>query len=224
MEHSVELLLIDRNRLLREGLKRMLSGSNVAVTEECADVAEAVQRDFSGWMPAIVLMEWVGPEAERANPVGEILTRWPGARVIVFGDSLNKSEMVMALRAGASGYLLKSMSLDALIHSLRLVLVGEVVFPTELAGQLVKEPLQSSSASFSLNHLDIDLSPREIQILRCLVAGQANKLIARELSITEGTVKVHIKRLLKKINARNRTQAAIWALNSGLQHQQPNVS
>jgi len=219
VEHSVELLLIDRNRLLREGLKRMLSGSNVSVSKEANDPVEALQGDFGGWAPDIILMEWVGSKGGGRNPVAQLLQRWSNARVVVFGDALNKSEMVIALRSGANGYLLKSMSLDALIHSLRLVLAGEVVFPTQLAAHLIKEPL-SSGANLSLSHLDIDLSPREIQILRCLVAGHANKVIARELNITEGTVKVHIKRLLKKINARNRTQAAIWALNSGLQQQQ----
>lgn len=222
MEHNVELLLIDRNRLLREGLKRMLSGSNVSVSQESNDPSDALQRDFGAWSPDIILMEWVGPEGAGGDPIAQLLSRWSNARIVVFGDALNKSDMVMALRAGANGYLLKSMSLDALIHSLRLVLAGEVVFPTQLAAHLVKEPL-STGANLSLGHLDIDLSPREIQILRCLVAGHANKVIARELNITEGTVKVHIKRLLKKINARNRTQAAIWALNSGLQ-QQPSAS
>jgi len=219
MEKSVELLLIDRNRLLREGLKRMLSGSNVTVSQESDDAQDALQRDFGSWVPDIILMEWGGSEGANTTPITQLLERWPNTKVIVFGDALNKPDMVMALRGGAHGYLLKSMSLDALIHSLRLVLAGEVVFPTQLAAHLIKEPL-GSGANLSLNHLDVDLSPREIQILRCLVAGHANKVIARELEITEGTVKVHIKRLLKKINARNRTQAAIWALNSGLQQQQ----
>jgi two-component system nitrate/nitrite response regulator NarL len=220
VEQRVELLLIDRNRLLREGLKRMLSsGSNVSVSQEANDLVDALQQDYEGWSPDIILMEWAGTETGGSNPISQLLERWSNAKVVVFGDALNKPEMVMALRAGANGYLLKSMSLDALIHSLRLVLAGEVVFPTQLAAHLIKEPL-STGANLSLSHLDIDLSPREIQILRCLVAGQANKVIARELNITEGTVKVHIKRLLKKINARNRTQAAIWALNSGLQQQQ----
>jgi len=219
MEHVVELLVIDRNRLLREGLKRMLAGSNVTVAHESDDAAEAVQRDFGAWAPDIILMEWAGQEGASASLITGLLERWPDSKVVVFGDALNKPDMVVALRGGANGYLLKSMSLDALIHSLRLVRAGEVVFPTQLAAHLIKEPL-NSGANLSLSHLDVDLSPREIQILRCLVAGHANKVIARELEITEGTVKVHIKRLLKKINARNRTQAAIWALNSGLQQQQ----
>lgn len=219
MEHKVEILMIDRNRLLRDGLKRMLAGSDVGVQEECNEVAEALQRDFGTWSPDIVLTEWTEPKGSSSDTVTQLLQRWPDARVVIFGDILNKSEMVMALRAGASGYLLKSMSLDALIHSLRLVTAGEVVFPTQLAAHLIKEPL-STVPSLPGGQMEIDLSPRELQILRCLVAGQANKLIARDLNITEGTVKVHIKRLLKKINARNRTQAAIWALNSGLEQVQ----
>src|SRR5699024_8589458 len=133
VEHNVELLLIDRNRLLREGLKRMLSGSNVSVSQESNDPSDALQRDFGAWSPDIILMEWVGPEGAGGDPIAQLLGRWSNARIVVFGDALNKSDMVMALRAGANGYLLKSMSLDALIHSLRLVLAGEVVFPTQLA-------------------------------------------------------------------------------------------
>jgi two-component system, NarL family, nitrate/nitrite response regulator NarL len=114
------------------------------------------------------------------------------------------------MNAGADGYLMKDVSPEALLQSLELVMMGEKVFPTNLAAML----FELNNASSPVNSVR-GLSPREQEILRALVTGSSNKLIAIKLGITEATVKVHLKTLLRKIDVNNRTQAAIWAMNNG---------
>jgi two-component system nitrate/nitrite response regulator NarL len=117
------------------------------------------------------------------------------------------------LDAGLDGYLLSDLSPAALVQSLQLVLLGEKVFPTSLAALLVSGLTDNV---VTMPGGGRGLSEREGQILRFLVHGESNKMIANHLGITEATVKVHLKTVLRKIGALNRTQAAIWALNNGL--------
>jgi two-component system nitrate/nitrite response regulator NarL len=115
-----------------------------------------------------------------------------------------------AMNGGADGFLMKDVSPEALLQSLELIMLGEKVFPTNLALML----LDLSNAPSPLNSIR-GLSPREQEILLALVTGASNKMIAIKLGITEATVKVHLKTLLRKIDVNNRTQAAIWAMNNG---------
>ena len=108
---------------------------------------------------------------------------------------------------------LSSISTDALSYSLQLVLLGEMVFPTQMASFWTQRSSRPNVAA--ARDIAQKLSTRESQILHCLVAGSSNKAIARQLEITESTVKVHMKSLLRKINAANRTQAAIWGMEAG---------
>src|SRR3546814_70355 len=123
--------------------------------------------------------------------------------------------LAACLHAGAAAFLLKDISLEALIHSLKLAMLGQKVMPTELAMALINGATGMQPAG-GRSIADYGLSDREMEILRCLVNGDANKVIANRLDITEATVKVHMKSLLRKITAATRTQAAIWALNQGL--------
>jgi two-component system, NarL family, nitrate/nitrite response regulator NarL len=118
------------------------------------------------------------------------------------------------------GYLLKNMSADALHQSLRLVLLGEKVFPTDLAHLLISDRLTARNEAVQGDHVN-GLSDREMQILGYLTSGAQNKQIANDLQISDGTVKVHLKAILKKIGVQNRTQAALWALSQGMTHVSP---
>ena len=129
---------------------------------------------------------------------------------MVLADDFAVDALRDAMNAGADGYLMKDVSPEALIQSLELVMMGEKVFPTNLASML----LNLDSTPSPMNSIR-GLSPREQEILQALVTGASNKLIAIRLGITEATVKVHLKTLLRKIDVNNRTQAAIWAMNNG---------
>jgi two-component system nitrate/nitrite response regulator NarL len=139
----------------------------------------------------------------------------PAARLVILTDSIRANRLSDALAAGADGYLVEDLSADALQLSLRLVLLGEKVFPTDLAHLLTNGRIQPRSVTTALDKC-AGLSERERQILCCLLNGASNKHIANQLDISEGTVKVHLKAVLKKIRVQNRTQAAIWALRHGV--------
>jgi two-component system nitrate/nitrite response regulator NarL len=149
--------------------------------------------------------------------VGEMKAWLPMARIVFVVPKFDIEAMSACFAAGACGYLLETISRDALRESLNLVTAGEKVFPSELASLF---PMFTSKfenpAPGNLAPPESDLSRRELEILRCLADGQSNKVIARNLSIAEATVKVHIKRILRKARVINRTQAALWAISTGI--------
>jgi len=210
---QVSTLLIDRNQLFREGLRRILEGSSFSILFEGASFAAGASQIASGH-PGMIIIDTSGygdvlPELmlmarSESNP----------PRVVVLTDTVAIPRLVSALTAGVDGYLLKDMSTNALKQSLNLVLMGEKVFPTDLAHLLINNRFTAQSSRSA--ERGGTLSERESEILACLVNGHSNKVIANRLQITEGTVKVHLKGVLKKIHANNRTQAAVWALQNGI--------
>jgi len=126
--------------------------------------------------------------------------------------------MARLLKAGADGYLVNELSAEAFSLSLLLVMKGEKALPSTLAGILAND--SSDAGNGALIKAQKHLTEREKQILKCLLHAYSNKHIARALNISEGTVKVHLKSLMKKIAAANRTQAALWARNNGIENGQ----
>lgn len=208
------VLHIDRNQLFREGLRRILDDSPFYVSFEAASFSEGASQ-IVAQKPGVVIIDTDG--------YGEVLPELMlcarsvavPPRVIVLTNTVGIPRLASALSAGVDGYLLKDMSAEALKQSLRLVLMGEKVFPTDLADLLINNRFVAQNENGGLPGRST-LSERETEILACLVNGHSNKAIANRLQITEGTVKVHLKGVLKKIHAQNRTQAAIWALQHGI--------
>ncbi len=212
---NIEILLIDANKLFREGLKRLLDGSSFAISAEADSLAEGLSRMDEGLRPKIALVEF-DAGSDDIQALKQVRERYPEVKIVVLAATTrNIHHLARCFEAGADAYLLKNISPDALQQSLKLVLLGEKVFPTRLAALLVSGQVDTHRPMASSADLR-GLSEREVQILRCLLNGHPNKVIAKKLNITEATVKVHLKGVLKKINAANRTQAAIWALNNGL--------
>jgi two-component system nitrate/nitrite response regulator NarL len=177
------------------------------VGAEFNTVALALEaRETAGTPDLVISGQPVTDEAD-ARAIREA---FPSARIVVLADDLSVDVLRAAMGGGADGFLSKSVSPEALIQSLQLVTLGEKVFPTNLAAML----LDLNSVPSPLNSIR-GLSPRENEILQALVTGASNKVIAYKLGITEATVKVHLKTLLRKIDVNNRTQAAIWAMNNG---------
>ena len=188
--------LIDVDRLFLDGLDRLLDGSQFEVTHKFASVDEATAAIKSGTQAELIL---VGSPPRTRRIVVLISDTQRG----LVGECLNNSSVDSVLH--------RDMTADALIRSVSLVMDGAWIIPTRVA-QLLMQQGESGTAG-SHNH---GLSDREMEILRCLVNGDPNKVIARALGITEATVKVHLKNLLKKIGVTNRTQAAVWALKNGI--------
>jgi two-component system, NarL family, nitrate/nitrite response regulator NarL len=145
-------------------------------------------------------------------------TSFPKSRKVVLSDQFDLEEVVDAFKYGVDGYIVKEISLEALMKSLRLVAMGEKVMPSQLAQHLSSMEEKAQVPQFARNP-DVTriLSEREITTLRYLLVGHANKVIARRLEISEATVKVYVKAILRKLRVSNRTQAAIWAFNNGVQ-------
>ena len=202
--------LIDAHPLMRAGLKAQLDGKGFAIVAEGGSLGDVVEKDVDGIPRLIVVDMNLG-----LSVLGEIKISQPNARVVVLAEHAELTHLVDAFGAGADGYLLKSISTDALVESLRLVALGEKVFPGIVTNYL--SMLGASSGNNDRVRVgDIPLSQRELDIIRHLADGNSNKTIAIELSITEATVKVHLKTVLRKIGVANRTQVAIWAVQHGI--------
>ena len=209
---TVSVALIDTNRLFREGLKVLISGSDFRIVAEAGTLAEAVSTWDAADGPGAVLLDPAGT-ADAARTVCEVRAAFPGARVVLLTTELDAQSLAAVLEAGADAYLLKDISPEALVQSLNLVMLGEKVFPSHLSTLLMNHRMHADGRTPRFQR---GLSGREVEILRHLLDGDSNKMIANHLGITEATVKVHLKSLIRKIGASNRTQAAIWALNNGL--------
>jgi two-component system nitrate/nitrite response regulator NarL len=200
-------ILIESNRLFREGLKHLLAGTRFEVGAEFNTIDLATEHAaLDGAEPALVIS---GQAIKEAADLRSLRDAHPAARLVVLADDLSVDMLREAMAGGADGFLIKNVSPEALIQSLQLIMLGEKVFPTNLASMLLDMSAPSPQQSIR------GLSPREQEILQSLVTGASNKMIAIRLGITEATVKVHLKTLLRKIDVNNRTQAAIWAMNNG---------
>jgi two-component system, NarL family, nitrate/nitrite response regulator NarL len=208
------VFLIDAGRLFREGLRRIFADSPFTVVHESISVEDALPF-ITSLRPSIVLVDLPDSGEALIERMSQIRAAAPCVRIVVLTETIRVDRLADTLSAGVDGYLLKNMSADALHQSLRLVLLGEKVFPTDLAHLLTNGRIMSHGESGPIGHFN-GLSDREIQILGCLLNGAQNKQIAHELKISDGTVKMHLKAILKKIHVRNRTQAAMWALAHGM--------
>jgi two-component system nitrate/nitrite response regulator NarL len=210
--HTATLLLVGSNKLSRACLKRLFTESPFTVIGEVSDIAMAEPGSFPD--PDIVLVDIAGDSRTFLNALKRLGEMYPDTPVVVLNDKVCMATLAACLAAGVSGFLNKDISPDALLRSLQLVVLGETVFPTSLATLLVnnvreRKPQRAPAAN------PCGLSDREFETVQCLLRGESNKLIARRLSITEATIKVHMKSVMRKIKAGNRTQAAIWAHSHG---------
>ncbi len=213
---QVRLLIIDPNTLFREGMRVLVSGAQFDVAHEASDITEGLEIVQSNDEIEIVILDFTNDGSDTEL---QILKQMRAAnediKLIVLTNEMSALLLARTLNAGTDGFLLKSLSSEALVESLRLVDLGEKVFPTKLATMITSGQIDPTATEARVASVK-GLSEREREIMRCLVHGESNKLIARQLGITEATVKVHLKAVLRKLNVSNRTQAAIWAVRNGL--------
>jgi two-component system nitrate/nitrite response regulator NarL len=216
---NTKVLLIDAQELSREGLKLLLHsdsydviGATRSLDEARAAVAEGLQPDL-----VLFLLDHLG-ESEGDATLPQIRAGFAAFKFVVIAAKASPSLSARCLDAGVNGCLVGDMSTSALTRSLRLIMLGHEIFPAP-AGVLPMEPTSHAPRELGQGAAapgpSKSLSGGEGQILRKLLLGHSNKMIARELAISENTVKVHLKGLLRKLKARNRTQAAIWAMGNG---------
>lgn len=207
------LLLIDDHPMLRSGLKQLMAlDPRLQVVAEAGNGTEglalAQQHD-----PDLILLDLNMPGLNGLDVLTQLREMALSGRVVVFSVSDNEEDVVSALKRGTDGYLLKDMEPEALLKALYQAAAGQIVLSEALTPILVARLREAQPA----RPRDISqLTRRERDILQLISDGMTNKAIARKLAISESTVKVHVKYLLKKMNLKSRLEAAVWALQNGL--------
>ncbi|MBO9557125.1 MAG: response regulator transcription factor [Caulobacter sp.] len=198
------VLIVDDHPLLREGVAAVLEAeADIAVVGEARDGAEAVAL-FGRLRPDIVLMDLQMPGMDGVDAIGAIKAQDPEARIIVLTTYAGDVRALRALKAGASGYLLKSGLRRELIDTIRTVRGGQRYLHPDVAHDI------------AVNAIGEPLSEREIDVIKCVATGQANKQIARVLSLSEDTVKGHLRSIFAKLDVTDRTQAVTVAHRRGI--------
>ncbi len=213
----IQVMLVDPHPLSREGLTLLLHGETYNVISATTTLDAAYDEIELGLRPALLLLVLEGSREEfESATLLHIRGIVPECKVVVIANSVSSSLLTRAVDAGVNACLLGDMSTEVLTHSLQLVMLGQRVFPAPASVLPSGADDNGQSAAGDRYNIEapglISMSGREGEILRTLLYGYSNKMIARELNISEATVKVHLKTVLRKLNVRNRTQAAIWAM------------
>ncbi|GGI67837.1 hypothetical protein GCM10007973_01220 [Polymorphobacter multimanifer] len=217
MGQFVSIAIVGKNTIVREGLKGILAENGfqvVSTNADCLGLAKAAA-DQPELAIDIVIIDSASA-LDGNHSCRDLRTAFPNARIVLMGDDISVKTTSEALSLGADGYLPKHISSEPLVWSLQLIASGEKILPSQTVHALMASCWRHEERELMEFSNDIDLSDREIAVLRCLTRGDGNKQISRELSITEATVKFHVSAIMRKIGALNRTQAAIWAVSQGV--------
>jgi len=200
----IRILLADDHPLLREGVAGLVADQpDMELVGEVSNGREAIEQ-FRKHRPDVTLLDLQMPEMNGIDAMLAIRGEFPEARIVVLTTYTGDAQVLRALKAGAQAYLLKSMLRRELLDTIRAVHKGQRRIPPEVAVQLAEHAA------------DDQLTSREVEVLRLIAAGKANKLVASDLSITEETVKGHVKNILSKLGANDRTHAVTIALKRGI--------
>lgn len=200
----IRILIVDDHPLLRDGISAVVSGEpDMTLAGEAANGEEAVEM-FRRLHPDVTLMDLQMPGMNGIEAITEIRSESPSARIIVLTTYPGDAQAVRALKAGAAGFLLKSMLRKDLLDAIRAVQAGRRFVPAEVAAQIAEHMLEEP------------LSQREIEVLACVAKGNSNKVVAARLGIAEETVKAHMKNIMGKLVANDRTHAVSIALTRGI--------
>jgi two-component system, NarL family, response regulator LiaR len=207
----IRVLIVDDHAVVREGLQAFLElQEGIEVAGQAADGEDAVEAAVR-LCPDVILMDLVMPRLDGVAAMRSLRESVPDARVIVLTSFLDDDKLLPALRAGAAGYLLKNTEPREVARAVRAAHAGEALLDPVVAARLV-ETLAASGAEEPLDRL----TPREREVLVLIGRGLPNKRIARELEVSEKTVKTHVGHVLAKLGVGDRTQAAVVAVRAGL--------
>jgi DNA-binding NarL/FixJ family response regulator len=201
---QIRILAVDDHAVVRQGIAVLLSTEpDMALVAEASNGREAIQQ-FRAHRPDITLMDLQMPEMNGLDAITAIRGEFPDAKIIVLTTYKGDVQILRALKAGARGYLLKNTIHKELLDTIRAVHAGKKALSPEASYEIAEHATDDA------------LTPAEINVLRLIAAGNANKQIADQLSITEETVKGRVKNILSKLGAHDRTQAAMIGLKRGI--------
>ena len=200
----IRIALVDDHPILRQGIAALISDQpDLLLVGQASNGLEAIEQ-FRLHRPDVMLMDLQMPGMNGIDAMSAIRGEFPDARFVVLTTYTGDVQIVRALKAGARAYLLKSLLHRELLDTIRSVHAGNKRIPPEIAAELADHAA------------DDQLTAREIEVLRLIAAGSANKIVADHLSITEETVKAHVKNILSKLDANDRTHAVTIALKRGI--------
>lgn len=203
---AIKVLCVDDHPLVRKGIVALLANEpDIMLAGEASSGAEALKK-FREHQPDITLMDLELPDMDGVEVTLAIRQEWPDARIIVLTSYGGDQDISRALKAGVRGYLLKEMVPTEVIRTIRTVYDGKRVIPSEVSQRLGE------------HFLDNALTPREVEVLTYTAQGLANKEIAYRLGTAEGTVKAHVRNILGKLGASDRTHAVTIAIQRGILH------
>lgn len=213
---DVRLLVVDDQQIIREGIASLLDiQPGVTVVGMAKSGQEAVEQ-VETLGPDIVLMDIRMPVMDGIAATQQIRRQWPTCQVLMLTTFDDDEFIIKALQAGACGYLLKDIPAKDLAQAVQLAHAGIYQLAPEISGKLIDTFAKSSNQPKPPSPQDHDLSERELDVLRLIITGATNREIAKELFVSEGTVKNHVSNILSRLALQDRTQAAVYALEHNI--------
>lgn len=204
MKKNIRLLIVDDHVMIRLGLRALMADeSDITIIGEAGTAAEALQM-FEKLNPDVTLMDGILPDLHGVEATRAILEKHPQAKIILISINETAEDIHRAIEAGASGYVPKSQNQDSIVRAIRTVASGQQFLEPELSRRLAARAATNA------------LSQRELDVLRLLAEGMANKQIGSELGLSENTIKTHIARIMGKVGTHDRTSLAMKAVSLGL--------
>jgi DNA-binding NarL/FixJ family response regulator len=209
MTQPIRLLIVDDHLLAREGVKEILEGQKeFEIVGEASNGLQAIEKTKE-LMPDLVLMDISMPKMNGFDATKEIKNFFPNVKIVMMTVSYDITDWFEALKRGAQGYLLKNLNTEDMLNGLKAYSLDEIPMSKEMAFRIWKEFKKDGKAGQTL-------SVREQEVLQLVAKGCSNKLISKQLSISENTVKTHMKNILGKLHLENRVQLASYAYDNGI--------
>jgi DNA-binding NarL/FixJ family response regulator len=205
----IRVALADDHRVVRVGLEQLLATFDDVELVSSADGGEAAVEQVTAQKPDVLLLDLSMPDLDGIEVTRRVAAASPSTRVVLFTSFSDREQILQALDAGAIGYLLKDAEPEAIHEALRAAARGEAPLAPKAAAELLASRAERATGA-------VELTARERGVLQLVIAGDANKQIARKLGISEKTVKGHLTNLFQRIGVQDRTQAALWAERNGV--------